>query len=268
MKPMLALEYDKQVSFPAFVQPKLDGVRLLTAKTGGRLTFLTRSGKDATASVHPRLVSLLQQRLPEGHVLDGELYDHDARNFQELTSRFKKPNGRYLTYHVFDMFVPRNPGLGFAERYALLQGLFPAVPKDLMVLVKTKKVATQGKLDEMHAKLSAKYEGTMIRQPGVPYAIGKRSSSLLKRKDFKAEEFKIVDAVAAKGAHEGAVVWVLKGPGNRSFQASMSVPLSVRRKMYKEKKKYIGKWLTVKFQELTRDGIPRFPVGVAVRDYE
>jgi hypothetical protein len=26
--------------------------------------------------------------------------------------------------------------------------------------------------------------------------------------------------------------------------------------------------LTVRYQELTDDGVPRFPVGIAIRDYE
>ena len=33
-------------------------------------------------------------------------------------------------------------------------------------------------------------------------------------------------------------------------------------------KKYIGKKLTVRFQELTDDKVPRFPVGITFRDYE
>ena len=41
-----------------------------------------------------------------------------------------------------------------------------------------------------------------------------------------------------------------------------------RKKQYKEGKKYIGKMLTVKYQELTNDHVPRFPVGLAIRDYE
>jgi len=31
---------------------------------------------------------------------------------------------------------------------------------------------------------------------------------------------------------------------------------------------YYGKWLTVKYQELSKDGIPRFPVGISFRNYE
>ena len=33
-------------------------------------------------------------------------------------------------------------------------------------------------------------------------------------------------------------------------------------------KEFIGKMLTVRFQELTDDGLPRFPVGIEFRDYE
>jgi len=31
---------------------------------------------------------------------------------------------------------------------------------------------------------------------------------------------------------------------------------------------YIGQQLTVRYQELTDDGVPRFPVGIAIRNYE
>ena len=41
-----------------------------------------------------------------------------------------------------------------------------------------------------------------------------------------------------------------------------------RRDLYKIAKSMVGKKLTVRFQELTEDGIPRFPVGIAFRDYE
>jgi hypothetical protein len=44
--------------------------------------------------------------------------------------------------------------------------------------------------------------------------------------------------------------------------------LESRRKMWNNRKNYLGKDLTVKFQGKSKNGIPRFPVGVAVRDYE
>ena len=38
--------------------------------------------------------------------------------------------------------------------------------------------------------------------------------------------------------------------------------------MFKNGDKYMGKMLTVKYQNLTDLGVPRFPVGIAFRDYE
>ncbi len=37
---------------------------------------------------------------------------------------------------------------------------------------------------------------------------------------------------------------------------------------WEDRDKIVGKMLTVKYQNLTKDGIPRFPQGVAIRDYE
>ena len=41
-----------------------------------------------------------------------------------------------------------------------------------------------------------------------------------------------------------------------------------RQQMFKDLEKIIGKELTVRYQELSEDGIPIFPVGIVIRDYE
>jgi DNA ligase-1 len=41
-----------------------------------------------------------------------------------------------------------------------------------------------------------------------------------------------------------------------------------RERYYREREEYMGKQLTVRFQNLTALGVPRFPVGVTIRDYE
>ena len=38
--------------------------------------------------------------------------------------------------------------------------------------------------------------------------------------------------------------------------------------LYSDGKKYIGKMLSVRYQEMTDSNVPRFPVGIAIRDYE
>ena len=42
----------------------------------------------------------------------------------------------------------------------------------------------------------------------------------------------------------------------------------MRKALFKYGRDYIGEMLTVRYQELTDDGVPRFPVGIAIRDYE
>jgi hypothetical protein len=34
---------------------------------------------------------------------------------------------------------------------------------------------------------------------------------------------------------------------------------------YKKRKDFVGKFITVKYQELSSDGIPRFPIGKSMR---
>jgi DNA ligase-1 len=41
-----------------------------------------------------------------------------------------------------------------------------------------------------------------------------------------------------------------------------------RIEMFKKAETYVGKEITVRYQELSEDGIPIFPVGLAIRDYE
>jgi hypothetical protein len=38
--------------------------------------------------------------------------------------------------------------------------------------------------------------------------------------------------------------------------------------MLEQADSFIGKMLTVKYQEMSPDGVPRFPSGIAIRDYE
>jgi hypothetical protein len=41
-----------------------------------------------------------------------------------------------------------------------------------------------------------------------------------------------------------------------------------RQELFRKGAEYVGKMLTVKYQNLTPDGVPRFPVGKTIRDYE
>ena len=121
------------------------------------------------------------------------------------------------------------------------------------------------------------YEGIMIRDPGAPYAQGARSKALLKYKRFRDAEFEIVGFYEASGKDAGTVVFKCRtgsgggeegGQGGREFAVRPQGTRAHRAAMLRDAPALVGRLLTVRFQELTDDSVPRFPVGVAVRDYE
>ena len=116
--------------------------------------------------------------------------------------------------------------------------------------------------------ISRGYEGVMIRDKDSMYEVGQRSNYLLKHKDFQTEEYEITGAKTGHGRDADAVVWVCKTQDGQEFNVRPEGTISQREEQYKNYKKYIGKMLTVRFQNLTSMKVPRFPVGVVIRDYE
>ena len=115
--------------------------------------------------------------------------------------------------------------------------------------------------------VSQGYEGIMIRESSSTYEIGKRSNYLLKFKMFQTDEYEIIDVKEGTGRDKGTAIWVCT-VGDHKFSVRPEGTIESRRTFLANKDRYIGKNLTVRFQNLTALGIPRFPVGVVVRDYE
>ena len=116
------------------------------------------------------------------------------------------------------------------------------------------------------------YEGLMLRNIDSPYEFT-RSWNLVKYKIMKDDEFKIVDAVKGlKGKSKGAIIWICETPKGDRFNVVPNGTMASRKILWDEwkadPKAFLGKELTVQYQELTLKGIPRFPKGIAIRDYE
>jgi ATP-dependent DNA ligase len=253
--PMLANKWEdrkKYISQPFYVQPKLDGVRLLVSKDGG----ISRTGKVVPGT------EILGKGLEEGQYVDGEAFDPNL-NFEELTSTFKTDPLK-LKFHVFDFFDLKKLDMTFEERWEKVKSL----KNSHYEYVETTLVMLREHVPMVHKKhVEEGHEGTMIREASSVYEVGQRSNYLLKFKDFQTEEFPIVDVKEGTGREKGTAIWVCK-VGEQHFSARPEGTLEVRKKFLEEKDKYIGKRLTVRFQNLTALGVPRFPIGVVVRDYE
>jgi ATP-dependent DNA ligase len=254
--PMLANKWEdrqKYISEPFYVQPKLDGVRLLVSKDGG----ISRTGKIIPGT------EILGEGLEEGQYVDGEAFDPNL-NFEELTSTFKTDPLK-LKFYVFDFFDLKKLTMTFEERLDVAKSL----SNPHYEYVETFSVKKHTDMNGFHKMFMQQgYEGTMIRDKDSVYEVGQRSNYLLKHKDFQTEEYEITGAKTGHGRDADAVVWVCKTQDDREFTVRPEGTIIQREEDYKNHKKYIGKMLTVRFQNLTALGVPRFPVGVVIRDYE
>ena len=126
---------------------------------------------------------------------------------------------------------------------------------------------TSDDIMKFHKKfISEGYEGTMLRNLDSVYEPNKRSKDLQKYKDNMEEEYKIVGFHEGSGDEKGAVIWDCITKEGKKFAVRPVGSRELRQGLYNNGQKYIGSLLTVIFQELTNDGIPRFPRGKAIRD--
>ena len=101
----------------------------------------------------------------------------------------------------------------------------------------------------------------MLRQPGSRYVAG-RPATLLKVKSFLDAEAVVVGYEAGKGKHKGRTGSLLcELPGGKRFNVGTGLTDAER-----GAPPPVGATVTFRYQELSEDGVPRFPTYVGVRD--
>jgi predicted DNA-binding WGR domain protein len=266
--PMLAQNFDKYykyISYPCFIQPKLDGVRAIyhSKKLWSRLN---------NEFVH---LDYILKELNEltGINLDGELYS-ETLYFEELTGLVKKKTLeegdterlKQIKYVVYDYIDTTRD---FIDRFSILTGLFSKVKFKYIELLKTDVCNNKEEVYMYHKKyVKDNYEGAIVRNMNGKYLIKYRSKDLQKYKTMIDKEFKIIDYKSGTSTHKDAIIFIIEISSKLTTDVVPSFSIPIRKEMYKHGKDYIGKMLTVKFQEYTEDGNLRFPIGVSIRDYE
>jgi DNA ligase-1 len=266
-EPMLAHKWEDQMSkikFPVFSQPKLDGIRCIVKKDG----MWSRNGKKIISAPHifESMKSLFDK--DSSLVFDGELYaDKFANDFNAICSLVKKtkPTSEDLNesrikiqYHIYDL--PSNNDT-FVKRYKELTNM--SLPK-CCILVKTEQLDNLNDVNAYYEDyMSAGYEGQMIRLDSK-YE-NKRSKSLLKHKSFIDEEYIILDVEEGGGNKTGMVgSFVFKTKEGKIYNSSPKFNWEECIKMWNDRKNLIGKTATVKYFNLTPDGVPRFPYVIKI----
>lgn len=258
--PMLAHKFHEHVNkleWPVFVQPKLNGMRMLFDGKNG----WSRGNKEVISEVIQHL-----QFDTDGVILDGELMLPNNQLLQESMKAIKKYRSDLspkLIYHVYDVVSGNLP---YAKRYQLLVDILHNAPPNVQI-VNTLIATNTTEVTTFHKSfVKDGYEGTMIRDMHAKYESGKRSYSLLKLKDFQDAEYRIVDVIDGAGSDAGLAIFELETDAGQRFNCRPEGTQENRAELYKNRKKLIGKYLTVRYFELSKDRIPIFPVGVSIRE--
>jgi ATP-dependent DNA ligase len=280
--PMLANKYEPGekkrggIVFPCYVQPKLDGLRCVIRLHEGVPTYQSRTGGYFTGLQHldKPILEILSKK-PE-LILDGELYTQQIP-FEELAGIIKKKTLsetdkekiKCVQYHVYDLIIPK---MHFSERLSVLQKVVPDQNAELFENILVTQVPTiladtpRAYKDKFGEYVAQGYEGIMLRNMNGFYQENYRSNDLMKYKEFFEDEYKIVGFKEAMGRDSGTVIWECETKNGIRFSVRPKGTQEARREWFANADKFVGKRLTVIFQELSEMGVPRFPVGKAIRD--
>lgn len=241
---------------------KLDGVRAIWNPE--RRVFLSRNEKEFFAPEWFKKLMPMQ-------FLDGELFV-GRKKFDKTVSIVRshsKEGWEKVRFHVFDMYpVDGGPEHDFEFRQKAVRRHLDSTRERFgdISCVWAQQTQCGGLVHLTHlankiADLGG--EGVMLRQPGSLYE-KKRSGTLLKVKRFLDSEAEVVGHVPGRGKHLGRLGALdCRLEDGTLFQVGTGFSDRER-----EKPPKIGSKITVRYQELTKDGVPRFPVFVTERDYE
>jgi len=277
-EPMLAGDYTKVKVKPTsgYCQPKLDGIRCIANSKG----LWTRSGKPINSCPHIWDEIKDVVALNPAITLDGELYNHELKeDFNKIVSLVRKTklsdqgieeSKRLVQYHVYDVYDSNEPDTTFFLRSERLkmESTRPRFFDKYLHLVPTTFYKDQDELDALYSAYTADgYEGQMVRLD-EKYE-NKRSKYLLKRKEFITEEFEVVSMEEGQGNWSGHTKrFILRLADGREVGAGVRGNQDQLSKLWESQE--TPTWATLRYFDLTPDGIPRFPVvidyGVGERD--
>jgi len=273
-KPMLAHDYNDykdKIKFFIYSQPKLDGVRCIVRADG----MWSRKGKQIISAPHiyEALKPIFEQN-PD-LILDGELYaNKSVADFNTIIScvRKTKPTpedletSKMIQYWIYD--VPSvddvfSKRIGALDKF-ILQSLLP----NCCIITPTVEIKNEDDINNFYSIYVGRqgYEGQILRTDSL-YE-NKRSKSLLKHKSFVDGEFVILGVEEGKGNLSGKVGRLNFEINGKAFDAAVNGDWEYIERLWKSKDGLIGKTATVKYFELTEDGVPRFRKVIAIRDFE
>lgn len=249
-------DYAARVTYPCYMQPKLNGQRLMIDKHG---VAWSKQGEPLELPAHWVGVKELAIKLGG---LDGEIYagleSEGGLSLQRIVSAFRKPNADTpkLQYWVYDIPVT----IPFGMRELKIKSS-PGVP---VVRVNTSIVSTEAEGDALYEHFCKKgYEGAVYRHQDGIYEFGKRSYNLIKRKPRQTAEAKVL---SVEKDRNGWGILTCELDNGVTFKCQMKVDAGPKNyREYDNALELVENHIEFEYEELSDDGVPTKPSGVGVR---
>lgn len=283
IKPQLAKQADKVTNPKIFnkewlISRKLDGVKALFYWDGKEIHTSSRGGEHYDYStVHLRTNPALLAFFKENPtvILDGELFVR-GKTLQQLSGAARMEKNAYdcdwLQYWVYDCYNSADIDMIASERYKFLEDKFAEAhnfpiyrssedeSEAPIRLLGHEYVSGWDNMKKLHDEwVSAGFEGAVITDPSKAYKVGSRCNNLIKIKQYKSEDFKVIGyKLGLRGSEDMTFTCELED--GRTFEA-MPVGNREIKAEYVEnfEAKYKGHKAECTFFNYSDDGIPTQP---------
>lgn len=299
-QPMLAEKVKSidELQYPLIASPKLDGIRCVIVNGQP----LTRKLKP----IPNNYIRNILEGLPalDGEILVyTDASKMMQVSFNDTQSAIMREDGEpHFVYHVFDCF--ESPQEDFVDRMDqaesyinIAKGVENTYSRDkyadCIEILLHHKIYEPEQLTLFEQQcIASNYEGVMLRSFYGKYKFGRstlKEGYLLKLKRFFDLEGRVIGfkqrmhntneqtvderGYAKRSSHKAGKVpldqvgsFILQMDNGKEFDCGSGLTEAQRKQYWKDQESLLGRFITVRYQQLTEDGVPRFPVFVGFRD--
>lgn len=271
IKPMLAKQESKLTNRKILdknwlCSPKYDGVRCLMYWDGEQVLTASRGGENYNAATDhiretERLINFFKEN--PSVILDGELYKH-GKTLQQISGAARLEKNAYdcdwLEFHVYDMYNRNNPDMKAIDRTRFLYNTLGPLSTDSIHLVIHQNIIGEEAIWRFHDKyVEEGFEGCVVRDPERPYKPNGRTNDMIKFKNYKSEDFKVIGYELGRRGSED-MTFICELPDGKTFAAMPVGDRSVKDEYVQNfEEKYKGHLAECTYFNYSEEGIPTQP---------
>ncbi len=262
------------IKYPAWSEPKSDGVRTLAIKRDGHTTAYSRNGKEYRNFIN--IVKAIDDLEVDNCVFDGEV---EGETFDAVMNvAHTKNRGRDdkdLHFKIWDFLSLEDWEANKTEYiqsertghvYEALKNYEANKLGCKYLRQMLGRVVTNEEEMMQHFKScrDAGYEGTVVKDMNAVYPF-KRNKCWSKVKEMLTADGIIVDCEEGKGKYKGMLGAILVEIDGVITRVGSGFSDDERNKYWNEREELKGQWVEIKGQEFTKDKCLRFPTFLRFR---